>query len=172
MSHSRNTEDAAGSTRYGRRHRLRPVWGLIAATVLMVAGCGSSSSSGPTKAQFSKSANAVCDSYQNREQALYSKLNSAANAKQAEADLTQAISVGKTGIAKLKSLSEPKSEKSQLSSLFNSINNSFSDLQSVDNDLKDGKTAQAKTQLQSANHVGTTIKADYQKLGLTACANG
>jgi hypothetical protein len=138
-----------------RSSRLLSVCATAALVPALVA-CGSSSSSGPSKAQYVAKADAICNAASNKTAALISRIASAAPAlasgspkaaREIAPTLKQVQEEGAASLAELRALKQPKGDKKAIEGFLSPLTNIVTAIGQAAGSFSAGQPSTALSQL-------------------------
>lgn len=143
---------------------------LVAGSVVLISGCGSSNSKLSYSA-FSDAAGKICASTSAQIKAAGDQATSTANAASASA-LSKALSVSQTGVSKLKALSGPSSLQSARDAFDANVASQNAAIQSAITAAKAGDQSAYIAAVKSIKPLNQAANALGSKLGAPSCARG
>jgi hypothetical protein len=138
----------------------------------IAAGCSSSSGSAPTKADYDRQANAICQTYNSKLKAIGTTISDASSNQQVAAELTEAVSLGKQGSAKLEALTKPDGQSAALNKVYADQDEQVRQIQALATALNQNDTAKAQSIENPLNTGNGPLNEEFDAVGLTTCGSG
>lgn len=148
--------------------------------VLVVTGCGSSSNSGPTKAQYVAKVDAICKSAGSKTAPLVSKVvaggaslasGSARAAHELAPVLQQLHATGAASIAQLRALKQPIGESSKIEGFLSPLTNVVAAVGQAASSLSAGQPSGALGLLAQVESDAQQTMSAAQAYGVAACGS-
>jgi hypothetical protein len=143
---------------------------LIAASIVVISGCGSSNSKLSYSA-FSNAASAICLSSGSQIKAAGNQATDTANAASASA-LSKALTLSQKAVSKLKALSGPSSLQSARDTLTTNLDSQNSAIQAAITAAKAGNHSAYISALKNVGALNRQSNTLGSKLGAAGCAKG
>jgi hypothetical protein len=159
-----------------RRHARYPTL-LAAATALVLAGCGGgSTASGPTRAQFIASANAVCAAAHSQTASLITKVKSSGasallggDTKSLAGLVAQLHDAAASNLAKLRALPQPAGDHAAIAGFMKPLSNVVNDIGQAATDLSKGEALNAFALIQQAQPEAAKVTTAANAYGAKKC---
>jgi PBP1b-binding outer membrane lipoprotein LpoB len=138
---------------------------------LILAGCSSSSSSAPSKADYDRQANAICATYNGKLKSLGSTISNSASEQQVASQLGKAVSLAEQGSAKLEALTKPDGQSAALNKVYAAQEAQVKQIRALQTALSQNDPAKAQS-IENALDAGDgSLNRQFDALGLTTCGS-
>ena len=138
----------------------------------LIAGCSSSTVSAPTKADYDRQANAICQTYNSKIKTLGSTISNASSSQQVASELTKVIPVAEQGSAKLAALTKPDGQSAALNRVYAAQDAQVRQIQAFATALNQNDSAKAQSIENALNAGNGPLNQEFDAVGLTTCGSG
>jgi hypothetical protein len=140
--------------------------------VAITAGCSSSSASAPTKADYDRQANAICQTINAKIKAFGSTISSTSSTQQVASELTKVVAVAEQGSAGLAALAKPDGQSAALDKVYAAQDAQVKEIQAFATALNQGDSAKAQSIENELNAGNAPLNQEFDAVGLTTCGSG
>jgi hypothetical protein len=150
-----------------RRVRARLIAFLAVALVATTAACGGSADDRLSQEEFQKQANAICDKYDSKIQAL----GSPSSAQEVSGFVDQVIPLLQQGISELRALKPPEEAEDDYDRMLDETEKAIPAAQNLADAAEKNDAAALQEALAAARNADEASDKIATKLGLTGCAS-